>query len=123
VVIGADCIGSCKSNYHSITVTTLLGVNTADLFLSIIEDDMNWTLTIKLDKRVKTNKTSVLCGNRIYGCQCIFASSCHKKTQHFTMDFLLMWCNFKFEGVLFRSYSRHNDRVDSLPGLPPSGSK
>ena len=28
--------------------------------------------------------------------------------------FLLMWCNFKFEGVLFRSDSRHNDRVDSL---------
>ena len=27
---------------------------------------------------------------------------------------LLMWCNFKFEGVLFRSDSRHNDRVDSL---------
>ena len=28
--------------------------------------------------------------------------------------FLLMWCNFKFEGVMFRSYSRHNDRVDCL---------
>ena len=28
--------------------------------------------------------------------------------------FLLMWCNFKFEGVLFRRDSRHNDRVDSL---------
>ena len=28
--------------------------------------------------------------------------------------FLLMWCNLKFEGVLFRSDSRHNDRVDSL---------
>ena len=28
--------------------------------------------------------------------------------------FLLMWCNFKFEDVLFRSDSRHNDRVDSL---------
>jgi len=25
-----------------------------------------------------------------------------------------MRCNFKFEGVLFRSDSRHNDRVDSL---------
>jgi hypothetical protein len=25
-----------------------------------------------------------------------------------------MWCNLKFEGVLFRSDSRHNDRVDSL---------
>jgi len=25
-----------------------------------------------------------------------------------------MWCNFKFEDVLFRSDSRHNDRVDSL---------
>ena len=25
-----------------------------------------------------------------------------------------MWCNFKFEGVLFRSDSRHNDRVDNL---------
>ena len=24
-----------------------------------------------------------------------------------------MWCNFKFEGVLFRSDSRHNERVDS----------
>jgi hypothetical protein len=27
---------------------------------------------------------------------------------------LLLWCNFKFEGVLFRSDSRHNGRVDSL---------
>jgi hypothetical protein len=25
-----------------------------------------------------------------------------------------MWGNFKFEGVLFRSDSRNNDRVDSL---------
>ena len=25
-----------------------------------------------------------------------------------------MWYNFKFEGVLFRSDFRHNDRVDSL---------
>ena len=25
-----------------------------------------------------------------------------------------MWCNFKFEGVLLRSDSRHNDRVDSI---------
>ena len=33
---------------------------------------------------------------------------------------LLMWCNFKFEGVLFRSESSHNGRVDSLP---PSGPK
>ena len=31
--------------------------------------------------------------------------------------FLLIWCNFKFEGVLFRSDSRHNDhRVDGLQG-------
>jgi hypothetical protein len=28
--------------------------------------------------------------------------------------FLLMWCNFKFEGVLFRSDSRHNNRFDCL---------
>ena len=28
--------------------------------------------------------------------------------------FLPIWCNFEFEGVLFRSDSRHNDRVDSL---------
>jgi hypothetical protein len=27
---------------------------------------------------------------------------------------LLMWCKFIFEGVLFRSDSRYNDRVDSL---------
>ena len=26
----------------------------------------------------------------------------------------IMRCNFKFEGVLFRSDSRHNDRVDSI---------
>ena len=25
-----------------------------------------------------------------------------------------MWCNFKFEDVLLRSDSRHDDRVDSL---------
>ena len=28
--------------------------------------------------------------------------------------FLLLWYNFKFEGVLFRSDSRHSVRVDSL---------
>ena len=28
--------------------------------------------------------------------------------------FLPMWCNFKFEGVLFWSDSRHNERVNSL---------
>ena len=27
---------------------------------------------------------------------------------------LLMWCNFKLEGVLFRSDSRQNDRVDCM---------
>ena len=27
---------------------------------------------------------------------------------------LLMWCNLKFESVLFRRDSRHNDRVDGL---------
>ena len=25
-----------------------------------------------------------------------------------------MWCNFKFEGILLRSDSRYNDRVDCL---------
>ena len=42
--------------------------------------------------------------------------------------FLLMWCNFLFEGVLFRGDSRHNDRVDNLwecatkqAVIPPSG--
>ena len=25
-----------------------------------------------------------------------------------------MWCNFLFAGVLFRSDSRHNDRVNSI---------
>ena len=40
------------------------------------------------------------------------ASSCLKNNIY--DGFLLMWCNFKFEGVLFRSDSRHNDRVDSL---------
>ena len=25
-----------------------------------------------------------------------------------------MWCNFKFEGALFLSDSKHNDRIDSL---------
>jgi len=39
------------------------------------------------------------------------SSSCQKKKYY---GFLLMWCNFKFEGVLFRSDSRHNDRVDGL---------
>ena len=28
--------------------------------------------------------------------------------------FFLVWCNFKFEGVLFRNDFRHNDRVDNL---------
>jgi hypothetical protein len=34
--------------------------------------------------------------------------------KQFYDGFLLMWCNFKFEGVLFRNDSRHNDTVDSL---------
>ena len=38
------------------------------------------------------------------------ASSCQKNYD----GFLLMWCNFKFEDVLFRSDSRHNNRVDSI---------
>ena len=39
------------------------------------------------------------------------ASSYQKKCYD---GFLLMLCNFKFEGVLFRSDSRHSVRVDSL---------
>ena len=39
------------------------------------------------------------------------SSSCQKL---FYDGFLLMWCNFKFEGVLFRSDSRHNDGAGSL---------
>ena len=38
----------------------------------------------------------------------------HLPTKIFYGGFLLMWCNFDFEGVLFRSDSRHNDRVNSL---------
>ena len=34
----------------------------------------------------------------------------------FYHGFLLMWCNFKFEGVLFRIDSRQYDRVDSVWG-------
>jgi hypothetical protein len=34
--------------------------------------------------------------------------------KHFYDGLLLMWCNLKFEGVLFRSDSRHIDIVDSL---------
>ena len=56
-------------------------------------------------------------------------SFCQKKA--FYYGFLLINLgNFKFEGVLFKSHSRHNDRVDvcltacvDLPGLPPSGYK
>jgi hypothetical protein len=39
------------------------------------------------------------------------SSSCQQNCYD---GFLLMWCNFKFKGVLFRSDSRHNERVDSL---------
>ena len=28
--------------------------------------------------------------------------------------FLLKWCNFNLEGVLFRSDARHNDRADVI---------
>ena len=39
----------------------------------------------------------------------------HLPAKFFFYDgFWLMWCIFKFEGILFRSDSRHNDRVDSL---------
>jgi hypothetical protein len=40
-------------------------------------------------------------------------SSCPKKCLRWI---LLMWCNVKFECALFRSDSRHNDRLDSLWG-------
>ena len=43
------------------------------------------------------------------------AQGAHLPREFFFYDeFLLMWCNFKFEDVLFRDDSRHNDRVDSL---------
>jgi hypothetical protein len=37
VVISTDCIGSCKSNYHTITTTTApsSGINTITLFQSL----------------------------------------------------------------------------------------
>ena len=38
----------------------------------------------------------------------------HLPAKNIYDGFLLMWYNFKFEGILFRSDSRHNDRVDSL---------
>ena len=53
------------------------------------------------------------------------ASSCKAEKKY--DEFLLIWCNFNFEGVLLRSDSRHNDRVDSLtvcvglPDLHPPG--
>ena len=36
--------------------------------------------------------------------------------------FAYMWCNFKFEGILFWSDSRHNGRVDSLGVCHKAGS-
>ena len=39
------------------------------------------------------------------------SSSCQKIAYD---GFWLMWFNFKFEGVLLRSDSKYNDRVDSL---------
>jgi hypothetical protein len=38
-------------------------------------------------------------------------------------EFLLKWCNFKFEGILFRSDSRCLTACVGLPDLPPSGPK
>ena len=43
------------------------------------------------------------------------SSSCQ---EYFNDGLLLMWCNFKFEGVLFRRDSRHNDRVDCFGAIP-----
>ena len=36
------------------------------------------------------------------------SSSCQNNVYD---EILLMWCNFKFEGVLFQSDSRHNDSL------------
>ena len=44
-------------------------------------------------------------------------SSCQKNVYD---GFLLMWCNFKFEGVLFWSDSKYSDRVDSVPPSDPT---
>jgi len=33
VVIGTDCIGSCKSNYHTITATTALAIPRVHYFI------------------------------------------------------------------------------------------
>ena len=45
------------------------------------------------------------------------------KVSFFYDRFLLMWCNFKFEGVLFQSDSRCLAACVGLLGLPPSGPK
>jgi hypothetical protein len=49
VVIGIDCIGSCKSNYHSISATT------APFFL--LKTNMNFSLIYKLDSTNKIDRT------------------------------------------------------------------
>ena len=46
VVLGTDCIGSYKSNYHTITATTALAMMD-NLLMAIAPHDPLWSLVVK----------------------------------------------------------------------------
>ena len=77
--------------------------------------------------RMLVGFTTIYAQCRIYHCAyvCLSTRPCWlgspSSCQFFFYDgFLLMRCNFKFEGVLFRSDSRYNDRVDIIWGYAQS---
>jgi hypothetical protein len=71
VVIGTDCIGSCKSNYHTITATTapcrsigfkkqstLLKGQCLQFFFSVVV--LQWSVGLNIEKKKNKNKKKVV---------------------------------------------------------------
>ena len=48
VVIDTDCIGSCKSNYHTITATTAIWVNRMMISITLLEQKAHLIFQIAL---------------------------------------------------------------------------
>ena len=111
-------IENSSSQFSSLPITTFTNIkhtswkNKKKKFITVMDDNLmnHNTMINSISSQVKYRQC------RIYHCAqvCLRTgprwpggqSSCHNI---FYDGFLLMWCNFKFEGVLFRSDSRHND--------------
>ena len=71
VVIGTDCIGSCKSDYHTITTTAATYCKTCapSFFNSVdiaITNFVTWVYFIYSDNRYRRVESSILCSHKNY---------------------------------------------------------